>query len=232
MDDNSKYTGAYADLLTQIAENVEAVYAAGVKSEYDRFWDEFQNYGEQVTYRNCFKSTGWNDITFKPKYTIKPSGSHDYMFSTADMSRIDEGVLDLSDCNSIVGLFQLATNLIYVAPLDLKTITGDFNYMFQSCSKLETVTLNNIPDNGKDFRYAFQSCSSLINLTVTGTIGQNIDLHWSTKLTHESLMSIINALKDFSGTGTTRTCTLGEANLAKLTDTEKAIATEKGWTLA
>ena len=40
-------------------------------------------------------------------------------------------------------------------------------------------------------------------------------------------MSIINALKS----GVTQTLTLGTDNLAKLTDTEKAIATEKGWTL-
>jgi uncharacterized protein YndB with AHSA1/START domain len=45
-------------------------------------------------------------------------------------------------------------------------------------------------------------------------------------------MNIIGCLSDYSGSGTTHTCTIGTANLAKLTDAEKAIATEKGWTLA
>jgi hypothetical protein len=47
-------------------------------------------------------------------------------------------------------------------------------------------------------------------------------------------MSIINTLNDYSTyTGTTVfKVTLGSTNLAKLTDAEKAIATEKGWTLA
>jgi hypothetical protein len=45
-------------------------------------------------------------------------------------------------------------------------------------------------------------------------------------------MNVINILKDYSGSGTTYTLTLGSTNLAKLTDAEKAIATEKGWTLA
>ena len=58
--------------------------------------------------------------------------------------------------------------------------------------------------------------------------------HWNkidTFVSMEELNSIINALKDYSGSGKTYTCTLGATNLAKLTDAEKAIATEKGWTL-
>jgi hypothetical protein len=70
------------------------------------------------------------------------------------------------------------------------------------------------------------------------TIGQNgFNVQNSTKLTHDSLINnegtgILNSLEDKSGTGSTWTITLGSANLAKLTDGEKAIATQKGWTLA
>ena len=85
-------------------------------------------------------------------------------------------------------------------------------------------------DENTKFSSTFTACRELVNLTVDGVIGQNgFDIHWSTKLTHESLMSIINALADKSGTGTTFTITLGTENLAKLTDAEKAIATQKGW---
>ena len=61
-----------------------------------------------------------------------------------------------------------------------------------------------------------------------------LDVSYCEYLTHDSLMSIINCLKDYSDyTGTTNwVCTLGATNLAKLTDAEKAIATENGWTLA
>ena len=72
----------------------------------------------------------------------------------------------------------------------------------------------------------------LENITFDGDIGNSINFSTCTKLNHDSLMSIINHLKDFSGTSTTKTCTLGSSNLAKLTDAEKAIATQKGWSLA
>ena len=48
----------------------------------------------------------------------------------------------------------------------------------------------------------------------------------------ESLLSILNALKDYSSSTSSWVCTLGTTNLEKLTEEQKAIATEKGWTLA
>lgn len=48
-------------------------------------------------------------------------------------------------------------------------------------------------------------------------------------LTHDSLMVIINGLQTVT---TTQKLTLGSTNLAKLTEADKKIATDKGWTLA
>ena len=70
---------------------------------------------------------------------------------------------------------------------------------------------------------------------IGGTININgFDFHWSTKLSHDSLMSIINALQDKTTdtSGTSWVVTLGTENLAKLSDSQKAIATQKGWSLA
>lgn len=75
-----------------------------------------------------------------------------------------------------------------------------------------------------DFTY-----SNLINFKAPKNISENIDFSYSRQLTHDSLMSIINNLAEVSST---KTLTLGSTNLAKLTDDEKAIATNKGWTLA
>ena len=57
----------------------------------------------------------------------------------------------------------------------------------------------------------------------------SVSLSASTKLTHDSLMVVINGLQTVT---TAQKLTLGTANLAKLTDEEKKVATDKGWTLA
>ena len=61
-----------------------------------------------------------------------------------------------------------------------------------------------------------------------------IDISHLTHLEHSSLMVIINGLYDYVTAGNTRTryIKLGDVNLAKLSDEEKAIATSKGWTIA
>jgi hypothetical protein len=64
-----------------------------------------------------------------------------------------------------------------------------------------------------------------------------VDLSYSPKLTHESLMSVINNLYDlnltYSAIGNGKLyrqeLRLGSTNLAKLSAEEIAIATNKGW---
>ena len=79
----------------------------------------------------------------------------------------------------------------------------------------------------------FYSCSKLEEVYFEGEIGLSLSFAQSPLLTHDCLTRIITGLKDFSGTTTTRTLTLHTDSKAKLSDAEKAIATDKkGWTLA
>ena len=81
----------------------------------------------------------------------------------------------------------------------------------------------------------FQGTTKLENLTVDGTIGKNnFNVSYCPLLSHDSLLSILNALADYSAdtSGKVWKVTLGTENLNKLTDEEKAIATQKGWTIA
>lgn len=65
-----------------------------------------------------------------------------------------------------------------------------------------------------------------------GMVGLAVDFNFSamTKLTKQSLINIMNEAADV--TASPKTLTFGSTNLAKLSDAEKAIAINKGWTLA
>ena len=60
-------------------------------------------------------------------------------------------------------------------------------------------------------------------------IGTYLNINSSTKFTREALLEIIGNLKTVT---TTKRLTMGATNLAKLTEEDKAIATNKGWSLA
>ena len=68
-------------------------------------------------------------------------------------------------------------------------------------------------------------------------IGQNISFSPCQNLSKDTLLSnggngVFGKLKNIKGTGETRTITLHADTKAMLTDAEKAIATEKGWTIS
>jgi hypothetical protein len=140
---------------------------------------------------------------------------------------------DVSNGTNFEEMFRNNFEIITIPPMD--TSNGiKFNYMLSGCKKLTTI-------GGIDFSNAtsatgvFNNNSALENITINGVIKiTGLSVYTSNNLTHDSLMSFVNALYDWKANGgtSTYTLTLGSTNLAKLTDAEKAIATEKGWTLA
>ena len=60
-----------------------------------------------------------------------------------------------------------------------------------------------------------------------------LDLHYTTLLTHESLMNVINNLYDIKTKGVKpQKLVLGSGNLAKLSEEERNIAVSKGWNVS
>jgi len=100
--------------------------------------------------------------------------------------------------------------------IDLSKITDFKNvssgvYMFDSCSYLKHLSFGE-HNNGK--------------MVMAKTSPMRLD--WSPLLTHESLINVLNVIGTVS---TAKTLQLGTVNLNKLTAEEKAVATNKGWTL-
>lgn len=226
-----------AEKLTTVAENVPKVYEAGQKTEYDRFWDSFQVEGKRTYYTYGFPGHGWKDSTFKPKYDIKVEGTARGMFRQSRITNMkycleSAGVtLDLSKATNGAELFGYSDNLTTIPKINLSSIGSNSTYLFQSCGKLQTIEELTISETVTFVSSSFNGCTSLTHLIMTGTLATNgLDLHWS-PLDKESLLSILGVLQDKTAVGGTWAVTLGSENLAKLTDAEKAIATQKGWTL-
>lgn len=235
-----------AEKLTTIAENEQKVYDAGKKVQYDAFWDSYMktliNGGSA---QNLFSGSGWNKDNFYPKYSMEPLSAATAMFSyfswDSDAPYLDLAqrlkdcgvTLDTSNATVVTQMFFYA----YVTRIPKISVIGaiGLDRVFRGTKAVTIDELELKEDGTNTFSNVFQNCTALENIVITGTIGQNgFSVSDCTKLTKDSLLSIISALKDYSAnaSGTTHTVTLGATNLAKLTDEEKAIATQKGWTLA
>ena len=109
---------------------------------------------------------------------------------------------------------------------DTSNVTS-MSYMFYDC-----INLTSIPQldtsNATSMSNIFYNCDKLKEIHMTG-MKVSFDIHFSTLFTREALLEIINNLATVTST---QTLTMGSTNLAKLTDQDKAIATNKGWTLA
>lgn len=81
-------------------------------------------------------------------------------------------------------------------------------------------------------RSAFLNCTKMIDVTLGENFNcNNLDLSYSNLYNSETIVSWLNALADRTGQ-TAYKLTIGATNLAKLTEEDILIATNKNWTLA
>ena len=128
------------------------------------------------------------------------------------------------------GLFQHCHNLKYIKGIsnwDTGNIT-DMSWMFCNCSQLTQLDVSNFDTSKVTNMRSFIANTTALQSFISCAIPVSFEAK-GTALTHDSLMSIINNLATVTKT---QTLTLGSTNLAKLSSEEKAIATNKGWTLA
>lgn len=120
--------------------------------------------------------------------------------------------------------------------------------MFQYCSRLTKIPIFDF-SSCYDVSNILADCGNLIDIGGFNNLGKGytrktnnyhpykLDLSYCRNLTHESLMNVINNLYDLNltydvangGTLYRQSLVLGATNLAKLTEEEIAIATNKGW---
>ena len=195
-----------ADKLKRIAENEQAVFDAGKKSEYDTFWDSYQENGNKISYRLAFFGSGWNDTTFRPKYPMK-------MYKGQQQTQA----------------FYYFRGTHIDVDIDFRAVGNA--QVFQSASLLKTISKLIVTDE-VTYTNWFAGCTALEDITIEGTIGNDISFSDCALLTKGSIESIIDAL---SGTVTGKTLTVNAAaKQAAFTDSEWAvlIGSKPYWTIS
>ena len=163
-----------------------------------------------------------------------------------EMSNLTE--LKINMMNNVNLAYHLCYGCSLLKTIELKNTTNVRNMKeaFYNCTSLETLSAF----NGSSLNYIermFQNCTNIkyvggiidIGKAYETTVSENyvnytLSFGNATKLTHDSLMNIINNLYDIKTKGVKpQKLVLGVTNLSeKLTAEEIAIATEKGWTIS
>ena len=177
---------------------------------------------------NCNSLTSLDLSSFDTSKVINMS----HMFRGCEsLTTLDVSSFDTSNVTSMIYMFNNCESLttLDVSSFDTSKVTS-FNNTFAYCESLTSLDLSNWDvSKATSFSSAFFNCTALTDLQAPKNINAPIDVSKCPNLTHDSLMSIINNLATVTST---KKLTLGTTNLAKLTNEEKAIATNKGWTLA
>lgn len=228
--------------VDEIPAEVAAVYDKGVKDTVANFWEMASKGGSRTGWLYLFAHSKLKSEFFKYPITIKGTNMYCLMYCSdagdlidlVDMEQNYGFKIDFSEATNTANAFQHA-RVSRIGVVDLRK-TNNAYLMFACGNYTDWLTSIEkiISHENLDFSNAFNYRSALTHVIFEGIIGKNgLNLSPSPNLDRESLLSVVNCLKDYSAdtSGTTWKVTLGTANLAKLTAEEKAIATGKGWTL-
>ena len=201
-----------ADKLTTIAENEQKVYDAGAKSEYDKFWDNIQNYGKQKSYQYLFGGRAWTPDTFKPKYSFNASDYRYAFWYFGDPNKpID--LLALEKEQNITmrykGVYTYTFAYANVTTVPTVDVSVGYGTPYLHCTfynnnrvhTIEKIILYSDLDNHQftEFLNTFTSATALKNIKFENLIGKTISLGQS-PLSVESAKNVIEHLVDYSET--------------------------------
>ena len=200
-----------AEKLTTIAENEQKVYDKGGSDTLKKVWDSIQSNGQRNTaghynYSNAFNYQDWNEETFRPNYDIVLKADTRGLFTYCNFAgslkkALDNaGVkLDTSKCVNFYTIFYSMIGLTELPQLDLRKATGSLVNMIHYCPQLKRIdgVICSEDTNFASSTFGTQGVGAIEDCIFSGVIGKSLKISQLTGLNHESLMSVINCLKDF-----------------------------------
>ena len=152
--------------------------------------------------------------------------------------------LNTTNVTNMSNMFYNCSSLETIPLLNTSKVTSVYS-MFSNCSSLTTIpkldfgkvsTIANILSSARNVENlgGFENLGAAYLTTASANYSNyRLDLRSCTKLTHESLMNVINNLYDIKTKGCkAQSLRLGSTNLAKLTAEEIQIATDKGFNVS
>lgn len=177
---------------------------------------------------------------------VNPSSLDSVFYSCQYLTKICG--LENWNVSNITNMSYLFYNCINLTSLDLSnwdtSKVTTMNDTFSNCNSLKSLSsikADSLTISSYTSPFGFSNNTTLVDFG--GFV--NLKNSWNgsycvdklTALSHQSLINILNGLYDFVGNGKTPTSSqgkikFGSTHLAKLSEEEKAIATNKGWTLS
>lgn len=208
-----------------------------------------QNVTEMTSmFENCYSLTVIPELGTHKVTTMYRMFS--YCYSITDLP-----VLDTSSVTDMGYMFQCCKSLSTIPLLNTSNVTSMYS-MFNYCDVLETIPLidtNNVENMKTMFYYctslvnipklntekvtdmtnAFYSCYSLssVKFEPSAVDWTGVDVSFKdASLSYSAIISLFNSLPTITSS---KTITLtGNPGAAELTESDKSIATDKGWTIA
>lgn len=161
---------------------------------------------------------GCNSLTEIPLLNTSNVTTMNSMFARSGIMSIPE--LNTNKVTTVYNMFNMCFGLTSIPKLNFESIVNVSSFLSGANN---VVTLGGFENLGKAY----------LTTTAANYTNYGLDLTSCSKLTHDSLMNVINNLYDIKTKGCKeQRLQLGVTNLAKLTDEEKQIAIDKGWNVS
>ena len=188
-------------------------------------WTLFKGYG-------CFMNCGsLTSLTLPTGFGSSATKLNNFFSNCRSLASLTlpagfgSSATDIRDC------FSFCSTLTSISlPAGFGQNATNTSNCFYACVSLVSLVLPaGFGQNATNTANCFYGCLSLTDVTGSPNFKTSFTLSDCANLTHDSLMVFINGLQTVT---TTQKLTLGSNLLGKLTDDEKKVATDKGWTLA
>lgn len=226
--------------------NTKEAFEAGVKQEHKRLWSAIQQGGKRTVYNNEFAY--WETSGFYPVFDLILTGSavNIMVNMTGEMMDLVERlyecgvILDTRGATAFNYAFG-ATNISRFPKIDTTSASALTGLFYNTKAEIiEEIVLKD--DGSQTLSDLLGVCRQLKHIKITGVIGQNLNLQWSTLLTKESIKSFVNALSTVTSG---KTLTLSSVAVNKAFETSEGAndgmnapewqaltATRSNWTIA